>query len=117
MMMNRTYIGAIMSAVWLACAPVCAQQISETQVQAIEQEALNKKMNLKKLQAQSVQLSLELAKMNKTLIEAAQKLQEEEEAPCSAGPLPLQTPKTIMTTEHQFPHPGKIGEMQDEVRI
>ncbi|MBO7098204.1 MAG: peptidoglycan DD-metalloendopeptidase family protein [Alphaproteobacteria bacterium] len=56
-----------------------AHAVSEQEVQALEQKSDMKRMEYKKLQAESVALSLELAKMNKQLVEAAKRVQKDED--------------------------------------
>jgi len=53
--------------------------VSQTEVEALQQQSDQKKMEYKKLQAESVALSLELAKMNKQLVEAAKRIQKDED--------------------------------------
>lgn len=57
-----------------------AEDISESDVKRIEEEAQKKILESKKLQAQAIQLNLELSKINKTVIELARKIQNNEEA-------------------------------------
>lgn len=56
-----------------------AKDISETDVKKIEDEAQKKAIESKKLQAQAVQLNLELSKIDKTVIDLAQKVQNNED--------------------------------------
>lgn len=56
-----------------------AADVSEADVKAVEQQAQARRMEHKKLQAQAVQLSLELAKINEKMIKAAADLQSDEE--------------------------------------
>ena len=56
------------------------QAVSESEVEALEQKSDLKRMEYKKLQADSVALSLELAKMNRQLVEAAKSVQKDEDA-------------------------------------
>lgn len=76
---SAAYIGIVLSLLLAAVFPVCAAEISAKQVEAAEQKAREQQMAHKKLQAQAVQLSLEMAKMNKKMIEAARRLQEDED--------------------------------------
>ena len=57
-----------------------AYTVSEAEVNAAVQKSDLKKMEYKKLQAESVALSLELAKMNKQLVEAAKRVQKDEDS-------------------------------------
>ena len=56
------------------------QAVSQQEVEALEQKSDMKRMQYKKLQADSVALSLELAKMNRQLVEAAKSVQKDEDA-------------------------------------
>lgn len=56
------------------------QAVSQQEVEALEQKSDLKRMEYKKLQADSVALSLELAKMNRQLVEAAKSVQKDEDA-------------------------------------
>ena len=56
------------------------QAVSENELEALQQKSDLKRMAYKKLQADSVALSLELAKMNKQLVEAAKSVQKDEDA-------------------------------------
>lgn len=62
-----------------AAGSVYAADITPRQVEEAEQKAKARQMELKKLQAQSIKLSLELAKMNKRMIAAAKQLQKDED--------------------------------------
>lgn len=68
------FLSMFLSAGFVQAAP------SKNDVQALEQKSDQKKMEYKKLQAESVALSLELAKMNKELIEAAKRVQKDEDS-------------------------------------
>ena len=57
-----------------------AEAVSQQEVEALEQQSDMKRMEYKKLQAESVALSLELAKMNKQLVEAAKRVQKDEDS-------------------------------------
>ena len=59
--------------------PLCAADVSKADVEAVEKQAEARRMEHKKLQAQAVQLSLELAKINEKMIKAAAQLQGDEE--------------------------------------
>ena len=52
-----------------------AKDISESDVKRIEAEAKKKTIESRKLQAQALQLNLELSKIDKTVIGLAQKIQ------------------------------------------
>ena len=56
----------------------CAKDISESEVVKIEKEAKEKVLESKKLQAQAIQLNLELSKMNKDAILLANAIQKNE---------------------------------------
>ncbi len=58
---------------------VYALDVSKKQVEDLEKKSISKKMEYKKLQAESVQLSLELAKMSKQLVEVAKRVQKDED--------------------------------------
>lgn len=58
---------------------VYAANISSEDVLAAEERAQARKMEHKRLQAEAIQLSLELAKINKEMISAAKQLQDDEE--------------------------------------
>ncbi len=53
--------------------------VSLGEIKTLEEKSDQKKMEYKKLQAESVALSLELAKMNKELVEAAKRVQKDED--------------------------------------
>jgi septal ring factor EnvC (AmiA/AmiB activator) len=57
-----------------------AKDISESEVKKAEQEAKLKVLESKQLQAQAIQLNLELSKINKNSISLAQQIQNNEEA-------------------------------------
>ncbi len=59
--------------------PLYAADVSKADVEAVEKQAEARRMEHKKLQAQAVQLSLELAKINEKMIKAAAQLQGDEE--------------------------------------
>ena len=63
----------------LTAQPVVAALISNNDVHEAEQKAQARQMEYKKLQAQAVQLNVELADVNKKMIKAAKQLQDEEE--------------------------------------
>lgn len=73
------YIGFLLPFVCLAVLPSYGAEVSQQELQTVEQQAQKRQMEHKKLQAQAVQLSLELAKMNKKMISAAKQLQADEE--------------------------------------
>ena len=56
-----------------------AKDVSEKDVIKIEQEAQQKELESKKLQAQAIQLNLELSKIDKNLIALAKKIQSNED--------------------------------------
>ena len=58
------------------------QAVSEEQITALEQKSDLKRMEYKKLQAESIALNLELTKMNKQLVEAAKRVQKDEDSIC-----------------------------------
>jgi len=68
------FLSIVLSAGFVQAAP------SKNEVEALEQKSDQKKMEYKKLQAESVALSLELAKMNKELVEAAKRVQKDEDS-------------------------------------
>jgi len=55
-----------------------AKDISESDVKKVEEEAKQKTLETKRLQAQAIQLNLELSKIDKTIIALAQKIQDNE---------------------------------------
>jgi len=57
-----------------------AVSISQNDIEVLEHKSDQKKMEYKKLQAESVALSLELAKMNRELVEAAKRVQKDEDS-------------------------------------
>lgn len=79
MFKSVAYIGLALLLLNAAKTSVYAAEISAKQVEAAEQKAHARQMAHKKLQAQAVQLSLEMAKMNKKMIAAARQLQDDEE--------------------------------------
>ena len=69
--MNRTskayvFFGLLISL--LTASKAYALDVSKSQVEDLEKKSISKKMEYKKLQAESVQLSLELAKMSRQLV-------------------------------------------------
>ena len=76
--MKRTFLHILFFLPILLSAS-SVQAVSEQEVQALEQKSDLKRMEYKKLQADSVALSLELAKMNKQLVEAAKSVQKDED--------------------------------------
>ncbi len=75
----RTYIILAISILLSWQIGVCSAKISRQQLEKIENQAYSKEMELKKKQAEAVALSLELAKLNKDMIKAANKIQADEE--------------------------------------
>lgn len=57
-----------------------AKDISESEVKRIEAEAQKKALESRKFQAQAIQLNLELSKIDKTVIELAKKIQNNEDS-------------------------------------
>ncbi|HCU58927.1 MAG TPA: hypothetical protein DIC64_02990 [Alphaproteobacteria bacterium] len=79
--MNKRCLNILIALPMFLWAPlVQAASISQTDVEALEQKSDQKKMEYKKLQAESVALSLELAKMNRELVEAAKRVQKDEDS-------------------------------------
>ena len=79
--MNKRCLNILIALPMFLSAPlVQAASISQTDVEALEQKSDQKKMEYKKLQAESVALSLELAKMNRELVEAAKRVQKDEDS-------------------------------------
>lgn len=73
--------------IWLFSLSVClvsnlsrAENVSESEVRKIENEARKKELESKKLQAQAIQLNLEMSKIDKNLISLAKKIQDNEES-------------------------------------
>ena len=79
MFKTAAYIGLALLLLNATNGFVYAAEISARQVEDAEQKARARQMAHKKLQAQAVQLSLEMAKMNKKMIAAARQLQDDEE--------------------------------------
>jgi len=77
-MMKKTVLH-ILFALPLLLPAHAVHAVSEQEVEALEQKSDMKRMEYKKLQAESVALSLELAKMNKQLVEAAKRVQKDED--------------------------------------
>ena len=77
--MKRTFLHILFALPMLLSASF-AQAVSQQEVDALQQKSDLKRMEYKKLQADSVALSLELAKMNKQLVEAAKSVQRDEDA-------------------------------------
>lgn len=75
----RTYIILAISILLSWQIDICSAKVSRQQLEKIENQAYNKEMELKKKQAEAVALSLELAKLNKDMIKAANKIQADEE--------------------------------------
>ncbi len=63
----------------LAMSSGLVHAVSQADVDALTEQSDKKKMEYKKLQAESVALSLELAKMNRELVEAAKRVQQDED--------------------------------------
>ncbi len=57
-----------------------AKDVSESEVKRIEAEAQKKALESRKFQAQAIQLNLELSKLDKTVIELAKKIQNNEDS-------------------------------------
>ena len=66
-------------AIILSSGVAQAASVSQKDVEALEQKSDLKRMEYKKLQAESVALNLELSKMNKQLVEAAKRVQKDED--------------------------------------
>jgi len=79
MIKAAVYSGLLASAFLLTADAYAAAKVSQEQLTQLEQQAIDRRMEAKKLQAQAVQLSLELAKLNKKLINAARRLQNDED--------------------------------------
>ena len=78
--MNKTVLHIFFALpILLSAGVVQSASVSQQDVEALEQKSDLKRMEYKKLQAQSVALSLELSKMNKQLIEAAKRVQKDED--------------------------------------
>jgi len=77
--MKRTFLH-ILFALPMILSASFVQAVSQQEVDALQQKSDLKRMEYKKLQADSVALSLELAKMNKQLVEAAKSVQKDEDA-------------------------------------
>lgn len=73
------YSGLLAATLVLLQKPLYATDVSEAEVKAMEEQALAQRMEHKKLQAQALQISLELTKIKDEMIKAAQKLQNDEE--------------------------------------
>ena len=73
------YSGLLAATLVLFQKPLYATDVSEAEVKAMEEQALAQRMEHKKLQAQALQISLELTKIKDEMIKAAQKLQNDEE--------------------------------------
>ncbi len=73
------YSGLLAATLLLLQKPLYATDVSEAEVKAMEEQALAQRMEHKKLQAQALQISLELTKIKDEMIKAAQKLQNDEE--------------------------------------
>lgn len=76
---GRTYILLLLSFLFSVQIGICSAKVSRQQLEQIENQAQIKEMELKKKQAESVALSLELAKLNKDMIKAAKQIQTDEE--------------------------------------
>jgi len=76
---SRTYIVLGLIILVLSVSSICSAKVSRDKLESIEKQAHIKEMELKKRQAQSIALSLELAKLNKQLIKAANMIQADEE--------------------------------------
>lgn len=73
------YSGLCGAIILLSHGLLYAADVSEADVKAVERQAQERRMEHKKLQAQAVQLSLELARINEKMIKAAAELQGDEE--------------------------------------
>ncbi|MBR2299171.1 MAG: peptidoglycan DD-metalloendopeptidase family protein [Alphaproteobacteria bacterium] len=79
--MNKRCLNILIALpMFLSASLAQAASVSQTDVEALEQKSDQKKMEYKKLQAESVALSLELAKMNRELVEAAKRVQKDEDS-------------------------------------
>ena len=74
-----TYIVILLMILFSSNISVCSAQVSRKKLESVEAQVHVKEMELKKKQAESVALSLELAKLNKQMIQAAKKIQTDEE--------------------------------------
>ena len=79
MKMSRIYIGVLLAGFCLQATDVCSAQVSRKQLESVKEQAHLREMEHKKKQAEAIALSLELAKLNQTMIKAAGKLQNDEE--------------------------------------
>ena len=77
--MKKTFLHILLVLPMLLSADF-VQAVSQQEVDVLQQKSDMKRMEYKKLQADSVALSLELAKMNKQLVEAAKSVQKDEDA-------------------------------------
>ncbi len=75
----RTYIFCLLIILLSASADICSAKVSRSQLESVEEQAHIKAMELKRKQAESIALSLDLAKLNKQMISAAKQLQADED--------------------------------------
>ena len=73
-----TYIFAFLMMFISSDISVCSAKVTRANLENIEEQAQVKEMELKKKQAEAIALSLELAKLNKQLITAANTIQADE---------------------------------------
>lgn len=79
MKLSRIYIVLLFVGFCLQASDVYSAQVSRKQLENVEEQAHLREMEHKKKQAEAIALSLELAKLNKAMITAAGKLQNDEE--------------------------------------
>ncbi len=78
--MNKTVLHIFFALpILLSAGFVQSASVTQKDIEALEQKSDQKRMEYKKLQAESVALNLELTKMNKQLIEAAKRVQKDED--------------------------------------
>lgn len=79
MFKSGTYICLLLIILLSARVDVCSAKVSRGQLESVEEQAQIKAMEHKKKQAEAIALSLELAKLNKEMINAAKQLQVDED--------------------------------------
>ena len=75
---SGTYIVVMLMILLSSITGVCSAKVSRDKLENVEHQAHIKEMEHKKKQAEAIALSLELAKLNKQMIQAAKKIQADE---------------------------------------
>ena len=102
MKINGIYIGVLLAGFCLQANEVYSAQVSRKQLEQVEEQAHLREMEHKKKQAEAIALSLELAKLNKAMIKAAGKLQDDEEKTTNMEEKLELLEKQLKTEEEKF---------------